>query len=82
MIPELGYFCLIFVVGLSFVQVALSLWGEIRRKPAYLAFNPALSAAQLLAAVGSFAALAYAFWQDDFSVRYVANHSNSQLPDF
>ena len=82
MIPELGYFCLIFVVGLSFAQVALSLWGEIRRKPAYLAFNPALSAAQLLAAVGSFAALAYAFWQDDFSVRYVANHSNSQLPDF
>ncbi|MDH2997569.1 cytochrome C biogenesis protein CcmF [Pasteurellaceae bacterium LFhippo2] len=82
MFPELGYFCLILLVGVSGLQVVLSLWGEVRKQPHYLAFNPLLSALQTLLALGSFGALAYAFLTDDFSVGYVASHSNSQLPSF
>ncbi|AGH39038.1 NrfE [Bibersteinia trehalosi USDA-ARS-USMARC-188] len=82
MFAELGYFCLICLVGVSGLQVLLSLWGEIRQRPDYLALNPLLSLLQAGLGIFSFIALAYGFLQDDFSLSYVAAHSNSQLPTF
>ena len=82
MFPEVGYFALIFALIASITQVGLSLWGELRRAPYFLSLNSFLSLLQAVGTGISFASLAYAFLTDDFSVIYVAQHSNSQLPDF
>ena len=82
MFPEFGYFALIFALIASITQVGLSLWGELRRARYFLSLNPFLSLLQAVGTGISFASLAYAFLTDDFSVIYVAQHSNSQLPDF
>ncbi|MGX2950585.1 heme lyase NrfEFG subunit NrfE [Ursidibacter sp. B-7004-1] len=82
MIPELGYFCLILLVGISATQVVFSVFGEIRQQPKWLAYNAFLTLTQLLLGCICFSTLAYAFIIDDFSVSYVASHSNSQLPTF
>ena len=82
MLPELGYFCLILLVGVSAVQVLFSLWGELARQPKWLSLNPLFTGVQTLLALVAFGSLANAFMQDDFSVSYVAAHSNSQLPTF
>lgn len=82
MFPELGYFSLILLVGVSAIQVVFSVWGELRRQPHWLALNPLWSGLQCLLALLAFGCLAQAFMTDDFSVNYVAAHSNSQLPIF
>ncbi|AUI66446.1 MULTISPECIES: heme lyase CcmF/NrfE family subunit [Glaesserella] len=82
MVAEFGYFCLITLVLVSGLEVLLSLWGEIRKQPQWLSANRILSVFQVLLAMGSFGALAYGFITDDFTLSYVAQHSNSQLPTF
>lgn len=82
MLAELGYFSLLLLVVISGLQVLISLWGEVRHQHHWLSFNRHFSALQTLCGVTSFAMLAYAFITDDFSVSYVASHSNSQLPTF
>ncbi|MCK3655755.1 cytochrome C biogenesis protein CcmF [Pasteurellaceae bacterium Macca] len=82
MLAELGYFALILLATVAFMQVVFSLWGEIRQKPHFLALNRLFSPIESALAILSFACLAAAFMQDDFSVTYVAAHSNSQLPLF
>lgn len=82
MLPELGYFALLLAAMTATSQVLFSLWGEIRKSPFFLALNPFFTLLQAVACGLSFACLANAFLTDDFSVIYVAQHSNSQLPDF
>ena len=82
MLPELGYFALLLAAMTATSQVLFSLWGEIRKSPSFLALNPFFTLLQAVACGLSFACLANAFLTDDFSVIYVAQHSNSQLPDF
>ncbi|MDE8034248.1 heme lyase NrfEFG subunit NrfE [Actinobacillus equuli subsp. equuli] len=82
MLPELGYFALILATVVAVFQVGLSLWGELFKRPQLLSLNPLFSGVQALCCTVSFGALAHAFLSNDFSVIYVAQHSNSQLPDF
>lgn len=82
MLPELGYIALLLLVAISALQILFSAWGELRRQYHWLSLNPWLSGLQSVLALFSFGCLAYAFVTDDFSVRYVAQHSNSQLPAF
>ncbi|WP_018651627.1 heme lyase NrfEFG subunit NrfE [Actinobacillus capsulatus] len=82
MLPELGYFALILATVVAVFQVGLSLWGELFKRPQLLSLNPLFSGVQALCCIVSFGTLAHAFLSDDFSVIYVAQHSNSQLPDF
>lgn len=82
MLPELGYFALLLAAMTATSQVLFSLWGEIRKSPSFLVLNPFFTLLQAVACGFSFACLANAFLTDDFSVIYVAQHSNSQLPDF
>ena len=80
MIPELGHFALILALCVSIAQGVLPLVGAHRRHAGWIAFaRPAVGALNLLLLV-AFACLTVAFVQNDFSVLYVANHSNSQLP--
>ena len=82
MLPELGYFSLILAAVAAAFHVGCSLFSELFKRPHYLALNPLLTGVQSLFSLLSFALLAHAFLTDDFTVIYVAQHSNSQLPDF
>ena len=80
MIPEFGHFTLILALCVSVLQGVLPLLGAHQgRREWVLLARPAAQAAFLLVAA-SFAALAWSFYANDFSVLYVAQHSNSQLP--
>ena len=80
MIPELGHFVLILALCVVAVQGTLPLFGAHQGRREWIALaRPAAQAAFLLMFV-SFACLAWSFYVSDFSVAYVAEHSNSQLP--
>jgi cytochrome c-type biogenesis protein CcmF len=80
MIPELGHFALILALLVAVVQGVLPLWGTLNRNTAWqsLARPSALMQSALVAL--AFACLSSAFLANDFSVVYVAQHSNTLLP--
>ncbi|MDD5297369.1 MAG: heme lyase CcmF/NrfE family subunit [Rhodocyclaceae bacterium] len=80
MIPEIGTFALILALLVSLVQGILPLVGAQRGMPGWIALaRPASLTLFVLVAV-SFACLTASFVGNDFTVLYVAEHSNSQLP--
>jgi cytochrome c-type biogenesis protein CcmF len=80
MIPELGHFSLILALLVALVLGVLPLVGTERGNAAWVALaRPAAQVHFLLIAV-SFVCLGWAFYVNDFSVSYVAQHSNSLLP--
>jgi cytochrome c-type biogenesis protein CcmF len=80
MIPELGHFALILALVVSLLQGVLPIVGAHRNRMAWIAFaRPAAQVAALLISF-AFGCLTWAFVANDFSVTYVANHSNSLLP--
>ena len=80
MIPELGHFALILALLTAGIQGVLPLLGAHRGNDAWVALaRPAAFAAFLLLIV-AFGCLTWAFVANDFSVAYVAEHSNSLLP--
>ena len=80
MIPDLGQFSLVLAAVLSVLLGVLPLWGTLRPNPTLQALARPLALLQFVLVALSFACLAYAFLNNDFSVKYVANHSNSLLP--
>ena len=80
MIPELGQFALALALAVAIVQAVLPIAGAARGNAAWIAVaRPAAQAQALLVAL-AFGCLTYAFVTNDFSVAYVAEHSNSALP--
>ena len=80
MIPELGNFALILSALVALILGTLPLLGAHNRRMSWVAVaRPATSALALLVTF-SFACLTHAFVNNDFSVVYVAQHSNSLLP--
>ncbi|MBW7901376.1 MAG: heme lyase CcmF/NrfE family subunit [Rhodocyclaceae bacterium] len=80
MIPELGHFALILALVVSVLQGVLPLVGAHRNRLAWIGFaRPAAQTAGLLVTF-AYGCLTWAFIANDFSVAYVANHSNSLLP--
>ena len=80
MIPEIGHFALILAFGVSIIQGVLPLIGAQQGRREWLVLaRPATQISFVLLAI-SFAILAWCFYANDFSVLYVAEHSNSQLP--
>jgi len=80
MIPELGQLALSLALVVALVQTILPLAGAARSDAAWMAVaRPAAHALALLIAF-SFGCLVYAFVTNDFSVQYVAEHSNTALP--
>jgi len=80
MVVEFGHFALILALCIALAQAALPLAGALRGVRSWMDSAPVLALAQLLFAGIAFACLARAFLQDDFSVRLVAQHSNTALP--
>ena len=84
MIPELGHFALILAAWVALVQGVLPIAGTLvgSAQTRIMCQSVARPAALLqfgLVAL-SFACLAISFLSNDFSVQYVAQHSNSLLP--
>ena len=75
MIPELGQVALCLALAVSLVQGVVPL-----ANPGAAALARAAAQAQALLVAFAFGCLTYAFVANDFSVQYVAMHSNSALP--
>jgi cytochrome c-type biogenesis protein CcmF len=80
MIPEIGSLALAFALGLALIQFVVPLLGiAINRWRMVLVARPA-AIAQCIFVTIAFICLTYSFYVNDFSVKYVASHSNSMLP--
>ena len=80
MTAEIGHFALWLALGSCVLQSVVPLWALRRGRADWLALTrPAAHATAALVAV-AFVSLALCFVQDDFSVLYVADHSNTALP--
>jgi cytochrome c-type biogenesis protein CcmF len=80
MIPELGHFSLILALCVALAAGILPLAGAARGDARWMAFARPAALAQFILVAIAFVALAWCFAQNDFSVAYVAQHSNTQLP--
>lgn len=81
MIPELGHFSLMLALLVASVLGVLSIAGGQRGRADWMALaRPGAQVLWLLTGF-SFLCLTYSFYTNDFSVMYVAQHSNTQLPD-
>ncbi len=80
MIPELGHIALIIALCLALVQATLPVIGAHKGINSWIALARPAAQAQMVFMMISFAALTYSFIVHDFSVRYVATNSNTQLP--
>ncbi len=80
MIPEIGHFSLILSLFVALAMGVLGVVGGQQGRGDWMALaRPGAQALWLLTAF-SFACLTYAFYTNDFSAAYVAQHSNSKLP--
>src|SRR3989304_7434223 len=80
MIPEIGHFALIMALSMALVQGTLPIIGATRGIPSWIALARPVAQGQFVFIAVAFGCLTYAFIGNDFSVFYIANHSNSALP--
>ncbi len=80
MIPELGHLALILALPVALLLGTLPLIGAQRGNAAWIALARPAAQTQFLLIAFAFGCLTYAFIANDFSVTYVAQHSNSKLP--
>ncbi len=80
MYPEFGLIALIFAGFIALLQSSIPLVGIRYKRPELIASAGPLSALVFVAILISYYYLTMSFLQDDFSVVYVANNSNSLLP--
>jgi cytochrome c-type biogenesis protein CcmF len=80
MIPELGHFSLWLALATALLLGIVPLAGSLRERNDWMALARPLTGVLALTVGASFVALTSAFVGNDFSVLYVAQHSNSALP--
>ncbi len=80
MIPELGNFALVVGLFLAFMLGVLPIAGAARNNAVLMGVARPLAAGQFVFLGAALLCLGYAFVANDFSVLYVAQHSNTQLP--
>ena len=82
MLIEIGHFAMILALALAAAQAFFGLAGAHLNRERWIAVAPSAAAGQFVfMALGTFT-LVHAFVVNDFSVKYVAEHSNSALPLF
>ncbi len=80
MIPELGQFSLILALCLSVLQFGLPFCGILKNHSHWIQTVHPIVLGQAFFITLSILCLAYAFCTNDFSVAFVAQHSNTTLP--
>lgn len=77
---EFGHFCLIVALLVALVQAALPLAGAVTGRTRWMEMARPAARLQGSLVLMAFVSLAWAFVDNDFSVRYVAANSNTALP--
>jgi len=80
MIPELGHFALILSLCVAIVLGTLPLVGAQQGRREWLVLARPAAQVMFLLVGAAMVALSWSFYVNDFSVAYVAGHSNSLLP--
>jgi len=80
MTPEIGQFALILALVCALVQSVLPLAGTLSGNRRWMQVGQPAAQAQMLFALIAYAILTYSFIANDFTVRYVADNSNTALP--
>ncbi|TGG95368.1 heme lyase CcmF/NrfE family subunit [Natronospirillum operosum] len=80
MLPEFGFLALIFAFLFSLALGVLPLLGYYRQHAGLMRLARPLGLGAMAFLILSFGVLTWNFLNDDFTVRYVVNHSNSMLP--
>jgi cytochrome c-type biogenesis protein CcmF len=80
MIPELGQIALIIALFLALILGSAPLLGAMQRNTPLMRLATPVSAGVFVFVAFAYALLTYAFISQDFSVAYVANNSNLELP--
>ena len=82
MLVELGHYALILAMLLAAAQAIFGLAGPALARPRWVAAAPSAACGQFVFTALAVGVLIHAFITNDFSVRYVADNSNSALPMF
>lgn len=82
MIPEIGHLLIIIATSLSLLLTTIPLLGLYKKNRYLISYYRPLSNMMLLAFSAAVICLTLSFIFNDFSVAYVANHSNTQLDTF
>ncbi len=80
MIPEIGNFSLILALVLALVLGVLPILGSLNGNQRLMAVGKPAAYGQMACILIAFGSLAYSFIAYDFSVKFVAQHSNLVLP--
>ncbi len=80
MIPEIGHFALILAFAVSICLAVFPLYGYLTSQDGFCATAKPLALLQGLALAVAFGVLMYGFLTHDFSVKYVVDNSNLDLP--
>ncbi|HBC55896.1 MAG TPA: heme lyase NrfEFG subunit NrfE [Gammaproteobacteria bacterium] len=80
MIPEIGHLALWFALAFAILASWIPLWGAYKQDLLSLSFAKPFALAQFFFVAVAFICLTWAFERNDFTVAYVANHSNTLLP--
>jgi len=82
MVPEYGQVALIIALILSILLTVVPLVGSATGRVLWMNASKSLSAGLFVFTLFAFMVLVNRFLNDDFTVKYVAGHSNTLLPDF
>lgn len=80
MIAELGQFVLILALIVAFLQFVLPMAGSLSEQHAWQYLARPTAWLQFVLVAISYGCLLTGFLRDDFSITYVADHSNHLLP--
>ncbi|MBC3764966.1 heme lyase CcmF/NrfE family subunit [Neptunicella marina] len=80
MITEVGHFSLVLALLMSILLAVYPMWGAARNDIRMMSLARPLAIAMLLFTLIAYASLTWAFINNDFSLSYVAQTSNSLLP--
>lgn len=80
MTPELGHFALWLALGCALFLAIVPLVGAVKVRADWMAVARPLAFWQFVLIFGAYVCLTTSFIEHDFSVEYVATHSNSALP--
>ena len=80
MTPEIGHFALVLAFGVSICLAVFPMYGYFTSQNSFCATAKPLALLQGMALAVSFGVLMYGFLAHDFSIKYVADNSNLDLP--
>ena len=80
MIPELGHFALIVAMAFALCLSTIPMIGVLSNHQKLITYAKPLTFGMFAFTTISIVILGYSFVLDDFSVKYIASHSNSLLP--